>query len=312
MLEAGRQGLCDERHATVRLNVPAEFGVGAESLPPEAVLVPADLGPVTKLFPTLEDDELRDGAAAAPPADFLLVVDDDVDYPECLLSELLKCAQAYPGAAVGAAGLKQRSLAQETTHGSTCVVLEAWAGVLVPRAAFGDLEADGFRALVEAAAAHPLARLSDDLVVSTFLARRGVEMRVCCVPGVLERRVLLPRCLPHANDASALHNGRGGGPNNYARYRKVAKLLRAGARLEDGLLGERRRQGWFAPTHGLDALATVDPPAGFCASYAATGACTTPGCGMSHACHLCPPRAASHLGSDHHAARCPSLRRDAA
>lgn len=59
--------------------------------------VPEDLGPGTKLIPTLHDDSIAAN-------DFIVVVDDDQVYPKRLLETYLKNTRTFPGAALTLCG----------------------------------------------------------------------------------------------------------------------------------------------------------------------------------------------------------------
>ena len=193
-----------------------------------------DEGPITKLLPTLRR-ELPQGA-------LLMTADDDIAYPVRHLQGLLE-AHAKHGCAVGYSGfyLLEYNLVQHTSPPGVVDVLEGYAGALYPRAAF-DLA--GFEAYLAASgAAQAPARLADDLLISNYLAGRGVRRMYVAAPDV-DRQVMLKAVEPHAKDATALHTDAG----NLTRYLTVARTLNARGALH--LRNVKERQALYARLQG--------------------------------------------------------------
>jgi len=131
----------------------------------------ADLGPATKLLPTLEVE--------THPETLLITVDDDVEYPPELIERLVGAARILPDCAIGFTGwcVEFGPEGERVRHFNEAVaeaailqpvqVLEGYRGVLYRRDFFGaDLPAH--------LAALAAFRMHDDMLFSGYLASRGI------------------------------------------------------------------------------------------------------------------------------------------
>jgi len=135
-------------------------------------LVP-DLGPATKLLPTLD--------AEADPETLLVTVDDDVEYPPQLVDRLVRTSSLLPDCAIGFTGWSvghKTGAGSELRHYNESVpssgllqsvqVIEGTRGVLYRR---GHFASDVFGH----AEALPAFRYHDDILLSGYLASRGIR-----------------------------------------------------------------------------------------------------------------------------------------
>lgn len=147
---------------------------------PQNLWVPyRDHGPVTKIAAVLD---------AVVPEDALVVtVDDDIIYEPTWLETLVAAAARHAGA-VGFSGWSaDRFRAGEHEYrwhkpGETCDVLEGWCGVAYRRAWFDP-------SILEPP--EPF-RLVDDVWISSYLARKGIERRVIGWPLAAPKQDPLP------------------------------------------------------------------------------------------------------------------------
>jgi hypothetical protein len=144
-----------------------------------------DRGPITKLSAVV-DPEIPDDA-------LIVTVDDDILYEPTWLETLVAAAEASPGAVVGRSGWLVADFLRSEHHGyfiwaqeDTCDVLEGWAGVAYRKSFF-----DG--SVLEPP---PEFRLVDDVWISGYLYRRGIERRI----------VRPPMAIPDPKGLPGLHN----------------------------------------------------------------------------------------------------------
>lgn len=187
-----------------------------------------DLGPITKLVPALDAYPLDEPANADV---WIVTVDDDIRYlPNTLEAYSHTIAMnggpEYEGKlyAIGLAGfhfLKQQlSFCPEPlpVH-----VLEGYGSVAYPRKAFPS----SFKVYVHALLENDDCRLSDDFIISNYLALQGVLRVIASYPFMNRRIFWAKKCiLDMGNGPDALHNGAGGKTTgNGPRYLKAAAHL---------------------------------------------------------------------------------------
>lgn len=142
-------------YASKECDVPREYWVPSH-----------DYGPVTKIAAVI-DSTIPDDA-------IVVTVDDDIIYERTWLEQLVAAAETFPACAVGFSGWHvNRFKAGEHDYrwarpGTTCDVLEGWAGVAYRKAWFGP----------DILQPPPDFRLVDDVWISSYLARKGIARRV--------------------------------------------------------------------------------------------------------------------------------------
>ena len=159
-----------------------------------------DLGPATKLVPTL----LRE----PHPESALIVVDDDQIYPRELVANLLRWSARLPDAALCHRGFRvppdfdharRNTLYAEHLLRPTAIeVIQGSAGYLVKPRFFGP-------ALLDYHGAPASARTRDDVWISGHLARAGVQRFVVPLAGSRSR---LARVSVHRHRALSHHENR--------------------------------------------------------------------------------------------------------
>lgn len=122
-----------------------------------------DIGPITKLVPTLE--LLKDFPNAK-----IIVADDDIEYPPRLVEALLEGAEKQPDAVVTA-----WCLGGYYTHPtSKCGIVEGYQSFLVKPKLFGP----DFQEYLSVALKNEDCFKSDDYVLSSFIHGRGIPVFV--------------------------------------------------------------------------------------------------------------------------------------
>lgn len=206
-LSAGQTRPPDEIH----LNIPRRLArTGEEYVIPDflekypvRIHRTEDFGPATKLVPTLE--------RVTDPNTWILAVDDDVRYLPAALERLEDAAVADPDSAHGYADY---ALWRKWRSGEPVDILAGYAGYVVRRGFFGH----DFRGYFEAAISNQACFFQDDVVVSNYLALRGVRRWRISAPDcnleLLKKRGCL---LEHAGDGDSLSLGAGSGMQTRAR-----------------------------------------------------------------------------------------------
>ena len=172
----------------IRLNLPMwsrredcaySIPLSLQDRPPfEMVSCPEDLGPITKLLPTVTDFENQ-------PDCKIIIVDDDTIYPQTMVEALTQTSQALPDSAVCMRGWKvprqNRHADRRYIQASSCLeptpvaVMQGASGFLVkPRFFQGNILQDKN--------APPEAFFVDDILVSGALARAGIPCHVAPSP----------------------------------------------------------------------------------------------------------------------------------
>ena len=182
--------------------------------------VPEDLGPITKLAPVL--------TAETDPDTLIVVVDDDRHYAPDLIEALLSAHRDRPDAALGSGGWTAgtapwnfmsavKSFDPQVRKRGIVPVdwLEGVSGMLLRRDFFED-EAALLRHASEAPQPH--AWYMDDVVVSSYLARRGVP------------RLLIRRRSPHSVGDRAVESIMGMSNDKAFFARMLVPLVRHYAR----------------------------------------------------------------------------------
>lgn len=141
------------------------------------ILRTKDYGPATKLLGTLEKADL-------PPEAIIVTVDDDSIYPKNLVLQLAYKAMQHPDRAIGIMGANpdydaNGSIPEDSELGLIKIkqpnalvsVLQGYAGVAYRRHFFDDTVFDIAQAPKDCI-------LSDDLYLSFYLAKHGIERQV--------------------------------------------------------------------------------------------------------------------------------------
>ena len=179
--------------------------------------VEKDLGPITKLAPTI--------SIVNPLVDYIWVVDDDQLYHPQELSFLLQKAAVEQGVLCLTGLVRREGRFQESRYTSGKVdVFEAYAGVLIPVDA---VEPRSFHTFVTKAIADPDCRTSDDLIVSVYLEHRGVLVQKIYSPIVnINEHWSSRRVLHYGKDKDALSQQQVSTVDRYAAaYPKLLKML---------------------------------------------------------------------------------------
>lgn len=188
-----------------------------------------DWGPATKIVPTVV--RLQEQI----PRSIVISVDDDIRYPHRAISALVEAAlpcaadaaepEVWSAAGCDFVNSRPRSVKQ---HGVCCATLEGFAGVAYPTRVFGP----DFMSYMQSAVSDADMRFSDDLVISNYLAGRGVNRRIL-TSTEYSQDILWNSggVLAYGDQADALHNGAGVTVNNHDRYRRVLTKLAADHRL---------------------------------------------------------------------------------
>ncbi len=176
--------------------------------------VEEDMGPVTKLVPTL---------ALMKKDAYIWIVDDDQDYLRGELAYMLSKAEktkiptVYCLSGIHSDGMDMRIASKN------CIldVFEAYAGVLVRKSMFED----DFSEYISRCIKHDVCRISDDLMVSMYLKEKGVDIER--VGGVFVNLWLhwnLGGVLEYGNGPDALHNSTIA-KSTIERYKKALPVL---------------------------------------------------------------------------------------
>ncbi|MEN9536869.1 MAG: hypothetical protein RLZZ178_866 [Verrucomicrobiota bacterium] len=172
-----------------------------------------DMGPATKLIPTLE--------RVTDPETWIMTVDDDVRHLPQAVATLEDAAAAAPGAAHG---FSDYALWRKWKPGEPVDILAGFGGCLYRRGFFGP----DFPAYFEALSGNRPCFFQDDVVLSNYLARRGiprhrVHAAACHLELMKERGCLLEQA---AGD-DALSHGAGSGLNTHDRSLEAMAFLRS-------------------------------------------------------------------------------------
>lgn len=184
-----------------------------------------DLGPITKLLPTLEQE--------TDPDTLLVVVDDDIDFPPGLVEQLVSRQQASDGrTCFGACGFHwvdppdpgetgySTQIVPEYEDGREVDVIEGYGTYIVRRGWFDDsffrlfrfsgLSAETFKS------SGPFKSLvmADDVVVSKYLRSKGVRLEIVSTTG-LNRKLIKPLAYGYTEDALQFNQQTGSNLANY-------------------------------------------------------------------------------------------------
>lgn len=205
----------------IHLNLPWKFlRTGEEYVLPDflarygvQVFRTEDVGPATKLVPTL--------ARLEDPETWILTVDDDVRHLPKAVELLEEAALADPAAAHG---YSDYALWRKWRAGSPVDILAGFGGCLYKRGFFGQ----DFPAYFATAAGNRPCFFQDDVVLSNYLALRGVARRRVhaaeCHLDLMRRRGCL---LEQAAGDDALSHGAGSGMNTRDRSLEAMEFLRS-------------------------------------------------------------------------------------
>lgn len=185
----------------------------------QVMVVPEDLGPITKMLPALERVKAED------PGGVVISIDDDVGYPRGMVNEMIYGLANHDRTVVSGAtpSITRYSVdARDWRFPGEPLLAEGFAGI-------------GYRARdVDTAALRRLhaltheTRFSDDVVISFVLAQSGVQ-RLPIHNEFHHRKALA--LFEHGFNADALHRGSGlqSAPSdedfNHVKYRRALAAL---------------------------------------------------------------------------------------
>lgn len=208
-------------------NVPNSFQQVYENEPVEFFSCGSDEGPATKLVGALR-------YFAADEDVWIVTVDDDVNYPDCIFDTLEKAIIQWAGdtrnplVAIGISGFK----VPKWGHGVQAVsnrsvdVLEGYGAAAYHRSNW-----DGWDSYWSKVKGDKASFMSDDLILSNFLALKNIERRSLAYPGCTIKDFWKPGAnvmLKLGFQGSALSYGAGNGSMHFqARYPMAAKFLLA-------------------------------------------------------------------------------------
>jgi hypothetical protein len=226
LLDLSRQ---DEEFAEILLNVPYrsrrtgesyDIPDWMESIPKLRIHRCADHGPATKLLGALEREN--------DPETLIITVDDDVTYPPSMVAAYRQIARHGPGCAYSTTGFDisdpfafavaiRGSLVPVRGHLSNVQVVEGFGSCLYVRSFFDD-------SIYPPATLPDCLRYSDDIYISNYLARRGIDRKTVQCGDFGGPGFWRSRTLPHGFGADALHlNGQIG--TNRERYAQAVDYL---------------------------------------------------------------------------------------
>ena len=133
-------------------------------------IVEDDLGPVTKLVPTIK--YLRD--SGYPKNTRIVYCDDDILYPRPMLESFSKTEEDSVWAA-SAFRLLDSGVSGVRSHNSVAAIAEGYGGVCVTLGMFGD---DFFDYIDKLISPSDALKYSDDLILSNYFAKRGIPVKV--------------------------------------------------------------------------------------------------------------------------------------
>ncbi len=216
-LTKGQTRTPDEIH----LNIPWKFSRTGEAylLPdfleryPVKIFRTNDIGPATKLVPTLE--------RVTDPETWILTLDDDVRHLPTAIERLEDAAVAD---LASAHGYSDYALWRKWAPGKPVDFLAGFGGCLFRRGFFGP----DFPAYFEAAIADKACLFQDDIVFGNYLALRKTRCHRVSAPdcnlALMKRRGCL---LEQAGDADALSQGAGSGMDTKSRSLAAMAYLRS-------------------------------------------------------------------------------------
>lgn len=142
-----------------------------------------DFGPICKLFAGCyaEQNECR-----------IVTVDDDMEYPDNFLQDLVDCSNEYPTSAIGSSGVSYfpyppflnlhinfceylPGITHSQKHGSKMDYLMGMSGVLFKKSFFPSLD------LLKSWTKDSIMRRTDDVTISAYLSLQGISRRICRV-----------------------------------------------------------------------------------------------------------------------------------
>ena len=224
--------------ARIVVNIPEKYGRTGETytIPDwfkdfESVLfvnhVSEDYGPVTKLFPTVKLVEDAENM-------YIVTVDDDIKYLPHMLEDFAR-AIVYNGkreVALGYSGFwfyanYDENISAHLPIGKECHVdiLEGYGMVCYKRSFF----ADDFESYVMTAIRDVETKFSDDLIVSNYLAGRGIKRVQLSNERNSRNTIWSDGCvLELGTKSDALHTGAGGlTTGNNTRYLNACRFLKS-------------------------------------------------------------------------------------
>lgn len=208
----GRQTRVPDR---VVLNLPRVFrrtGATFGALPPFVARDPLvhvnwvdDVGPASKVVPT--------AALVDDPDATIISVDDDIEYKPTMVESMLAVSARFPDAVV--TGQSFRAV-PGSVHAE---LVEGYSSVLYKRWHLDGLDGAAIRSMPRAC------YLADDLVISRFLAARGIRIVRAAALGVVPFGDIY---LDYGERADALKHGADGASlGNLDNYARCARFLDA-------------------------------------------------------------------------------------
>lgn len=179
-----------------------------------------DLGPATKIVPTCKSRHITDD-------DIIFSVDDDIYYPPELLQLYLTYHLKYPNAVLTGTSLFPKKNARKFHILEECELLEGFSCVLYKKRFLEDIPL----AIFDKTTVPIYHYLSDDLVLSNFLAMKGIP-----ILNFSNRNAAIKRIKPfdYGFQDDALHKGANGlstscaeGEHcNFTNYIETIKFLK--------------------------------------------------------------------------------------
>jgi hypothetical protein len=166
-----------------------------------------DMGPGTKVFGS---------AQFLNPEDLIVYIDDDTNYENKLVTNLLKWFKTDEKSAWGISGFKFENYFKNTyprQHGIPMDVLEGYGGVIV-KAGWIQKMTEEFKELREEA------RAADDVILSNLLTKQGVTLKTVYTPEFNVGRI---QQFTYGFEEDALHHQFQGG--HHENYLNVLKSL---------------------------------------------------------------------------------------
>lgn len=197
-------------------------------------VIPKDLGPSTKVVPVVD---LLKKRGYDPDRTLIVYLDDDIRYPDTMIETYLRLTRKVrkeaprpivmctAGFTLSKMGVIYKHMRQ---HMAPVDICEGYGSVCVSLDSFQSDFDSYIRKYTDPSSLE--CRLSDDLILSNYYHRRGIQIRVVNVP----RRLSIVEMwesgsiMDYGNQEDALHNGANGtSTNNIKRYSEAIEVLKS-------------------------------------------------------------------------------------